>query len=133
MLRYFGQDKTGRPCAILNLSKYDATAGKRYIEDLREFLIFALEVGRRAVAAVNQLSNGLQEKASVVILNCIIYLLEKHSPFTTGRVFCTHYKRWTSLYSPVMYDHGLEWCVVVESGGWKFVIPSMNRCFKAFF
>ncbi|KAJ3111314.1 hypothetical protein HDU96_005802 [Phlyctochytrium bullatum] len=53
LMRYHGQDKYGRPCAILNLGKYDATAGKKCIEELREFLIFAFEVGRRTVSAAN--------------------------------------------------------------------------------
>ncbi|KAJ3120808.1 hypothetical protein HK101_006867, partial [Irineochytrium annulatum] len=53
LLRYHGQDKLGRPCAYLNLRKYNASVGKKFIEQLREYLIFALEVGRRCVVAVN--------------------------------------------------------------------------------
>ncbi|KAI9336439.1 hypothetical protein DFJ73DRAFT_21494 [Zopfochytrium polystomum] len=62
-LRYFGQDKLGRPCGVLNLGKYDATAGKRFIEDLREYLIYALEVGRKCVYAVNNQPTESELKA----------------------------------------------------------------------
>ncbi|KAJ1533652.1 hypothetical protein HK405_000397, partial [Cladochytrium tenue] len=64
VLRFFGQDRGGRPAAVLDLSRYDPGGGgggssvAAAAEDLREYLVYALEVGRRCVYAVNNLGDG---------------------------------------------------------------------------
>ncbi|KAJ3317139.1 hypothetical protein HDU76_001328, partial [Blyttiomyces sp. JEL0837] len=64
IFRFFGQDKLGRPCAILDLSKYDATKGKKHMEDFREYLIYILEILRRCVVAVNDTIRAEEEEES---------------------------------------------------------------------
>ncbi|KAJ3414297.1 hypothetical protein HDV05_006746 [Chytridiales sp. JEL 0842] len=56
LLRYHGQDKRGRPCVVVNIGKLEVGGKQGGVEELREFLMFALEVGRRCIADVNAMS-----------------------------------------------------------------------------
>ncbi|KAJ3211647.1 hypothetical protein HDU67_004370 [Dinochytrium kinnereticum] len=117
LLRYFGQDRYGRPCAILNLGKYNATAGKRCIEELREFLIFALEVGRRCVGAVNE---SLRPTGDLV---------NDHTDGKLGSQRTTHYASPSRKHSDVNGSH--KSLLALDAGERRFPIefrqPEVTR------
>ncbi|KAJ3013428.1 UNVERIFIED_CONTAM: hypothetical protein HDU68_000703 [Siphonaria sp. JEL0065] len=48
------QDKQGRPTMHINLARYNATTEKPFINDFKDALVYTLEAGRRAIAAVNE-------------------------------------------------------------------------------
>ncbi|CAG8446740.1 13200_t:CDS:2 [Acaulospora morrowiae] len=99
-------DKFNRPCAIINLRKYIHEDGSPTIEEIKKFIIFVAEVGRRLLLDRNKKSRDEPTLQYVILLDLkgagvstldielapfTVDIMRHHFPSSVGSIFVLNY------------------------------------------